>query len=130
MRTTGSSELVGMTQLGVEIFNALGAIYRELMVIDRTEEGEIIFHTMPGGLNVLLRQFEGLWRRLAGIEREPLYEEILGELADRPRQMEDLARRLIRKEAAKSITEVRLAVADLFASGVLTGRPEEIYVLS
>jgi len=90
----------------------------------------MVFYTIPGGPQMLVRRFEDLWRRSAKIERKPLYEEILGELTDRPREMEDLARRLIKKGAAKSRAQVRGAVGTLFSVGVLTGRPEEIYVLS
>jgi len=38
MKTT-KPEIVGLTQLGVDIFNSLGAIYRELMILERPEQG-------------------------------------------------------------------------------------------
>jgi hypothetical protein len=123
------SKLVGMTERGVDIFNALGALIREFGVLEE-HEGKPMVRTSQEALNEMRRQMEGLWRRAAGIERNPLNEEILGELVDDPRTVEDLARRIVKKGATKSLEDVRKAVEALVLIGVLTDRLEEIYVLS
>jgi hypothetical protein len=119
--------LVGLTQRGSEIWFALRAVFLEYLEVPEGG-GE------PGlsrrGLEAFIRGAEGIWRRLARFEeRDPLHDDVLGELTDRPRRVRDLVRRLVRKGSAGAPGEIRQAISDLIDHRVFTTDPARIWVV-
>ena len=121
----GAVDRIGLTQLGIQLWYGMRAVFMEHMVERGTQGGQPMFAGNPAQINA---GWEKIWRGLAGIPNDPIYVEILGELTDRPRGRSDIVQRIVKKEPSISPRKVSSGIEELLRADVLTRDEKQIYV--
>ena len=124
-------DILGLTELGVQLYLAQRAIYKEIMVPVGEEAGELLYdaETVEQFAEAMLRKWEALWTE-RGIDYDPLYAETVAEFVDKPVPVDRVARRLAKRGTAKSPSAVVSAIEYLISQGVLTEDLENVWVAS
>lgn len=121
-------ERVGLTEKGIRLYLAIKAVFQEHAVWTErtTPEGEPLLRSSEDALRAMTRAWERLWRKV-GFARDPAREDVLMELAIRPRPTRELERRIWRKDGLPP-SDTRRAVRELLEAGLATEDLDEAYV--
>ncbi len=124
----GAVERIGLTQLGIQLWFEMRAIFTEHLVEVGWRGGEPVFAGSPRSGEQINAGWEKLWQEMVGIRNDPVYIEILGELTDRPRGRTETVQRIVKKAPSISPKKVASAIDELLRAEVLTTDEKQIYV--
>lgn len=127
---TEAPALVGLTETGIELWRGIQAIFQEHAVAAGEIDGEPAYISSSDNFEAIRRRWKTFWRDVTGMSFVPLYVEILGELTDRARNPESIARRVVKKGGARTPSEVMRAAERLLQKDVLTQDPERIFIFA